>query len=207
MTWEALFEDLTSGLESEWEYERAAREAERQRLRIAQLTCHERFTALSTTGSAVAAYLRDGRVLTGEIVGAGADWLAVRQATPAVLDLVPEHAIVSVSSNAQALRTTIPQGEVATDAAGLLARLTFGYIARDLARRRVPVRVHAQAGWQHAGTIDRAGADHLDLAIHDLDVPRRSGNIRAVHLVTFAHITSIALEPSGFARVSGRSAL
>lgn len=203
MTWEALFDDLTSGLESEWEYERAAREAEQLRLHIARLTAHERFAALAADRRPATLMLRDGRALAGDLVGVGADWVALHHAGPAALHLVPEAAIVSVVTDTATLRACLPPTAAsgASDAASLTTRMTFGYIARDLARRRVPVFVHADGGWQHHGTIDRAGADHLDIAVHDRDVPRRSSAVRTAHLLAFAHVTSITIEPGGLRRV------
>lgn len=203
MTWEALFDDLTSGLESEWEYERAAREAERQRLRIAQTTMHTRLGVLSASQEHIATTLRDMRVLTGEVVGNGADWVALRSAA-ASLHLIPETALVSVAAPSEAIRLSIPSGEAPEPGtASLAARMTFGYVARDLARRRVPVLIHATGGWQHHGTIDRAGVDHLDLAVHDRDVARRERAVRSVHMLGFGHITSISIEPSGLSRFAG----
>ena len=40
-----------------------------------------------------------------------------------------------------------------------------------------------------AGTIDRAGADHLDLALHDIDEPRRSATVRGYRLIPFTALS------------------
>lgn len=200
MTWETLFDDLASGLETEWEYERAAREAERQRLRIAQLPQHARLTMLAEAREPVTASLRDGRVLTGELLGTGADWIALRPTHSPGLAVLPEAAVVSLAATADALRASIPASD-APEPSGLTARMTFGYIARDLARRRVPVLLHADGGFKHHGTIDRAGADHLDLAVHDREVARRASAVRAVHIVAFARVVSVLIEPDGLGRL------
>ena len=45
-----------------------------------------------------------------------------------------------------------------------------------------------------SGTIDRAGADHLDLALHDIDEPRRSASVRGYRLVPFAALSWVRWE-------------
>ncbi|WP_307366678.1 hypothetical protein [Microbacterium sp. W4I4] len=47
MEWEHLFEDLEGQLAAEWESERAALDAESERLRISKLTLHERLRTMA----------------------------------------------------------------------------------------------------------------------------------------------------------------
>ena len=68
----------------------------------------------------------------------------------------------------------------------LADRLTFGFVLRDLVRRRAGVAVHLASGRLLTGTIDRAGADHLDLALHEPGAPRRSDAVAGYRLVPFA---------------------
>ena len=58
---------------------------------------------------------------------------------------------------------------------------------RELARRRAVVEL-ALVGDRPAGTIDRVGADHLDLAVHALEQPRRPAAVAAIRLVPLAAI-------------------
>ncbi len=205
MTWDALFDDLTEGLESEWEYERAARDAERKRLRVAQTTWHTRLQALVTEREPVAVTLCDARVLSGTLVGFGADWAALSHATAQTLHVLPDHAVLSFIMQPETARASIEAVVSAPNASEtrptLASRMTLGYLARDLARRRVAVTVNAGMAWQQHGTIDRAGVDHLDLAVHERDTPRRSRAIGAMHLVRFEHITSITVEANAAPRV------
>jgi hypothetical protein len=41
------------------------------------------------------------------------------------------------------------------------------------------------------GTIDVVGSDHLELAEHASDVPRRAENVTAVHVVPFWALESV----------------
>jgi hypothetical protein len=63
----------------------------------------------------------------------------------------------------------------------------------------VAVALHTADGRVLTGTIDRAGADHLDLALHEPGAPRRAGDVRGYRLVPFAAVAWIGLDdPSAF---------
>jgi hypothetical protein len=46
-----------------------------------------------------------------------------------------------------------------------------------------------------AGTIDRAAADHLDIALHEPGIPRRAGVVTGHRIVPFAAVAWIRLDP------------
>jgi hypothetical protein len=58
------------------------------------------------------------------------------------------------------------------------------------------VTIALDSGRMLSGTIDRAGADHFDLALHDLGAPRRSDEVSGHRLVPFGAVAWIRLEGS-----------
>jgi hypothetical protein len=83
----------------------------------------------------------------------------------------------------------------AVPASELRERMTFGFVLRDLARRRVPVTIEDLDGCRRHGTIDRAGADHFDLAAHDAGSSRRAQDVLAYVVIAFAAVARIDREP------------
>ena len=75
---------------------------------------------------------------------------------------------------------------------GLSERMTFGFVMRDVARRRVAGGGATASGRMLTGTIDRAGADHLDLALHEPGSPRRAGDVTGHRIVPFAAVVDPA---------------
>ena len=69
--------------------------------------------------------------------------------------------------------------------------MTLGFVLRDLARRRIPVHVTGCAGDDLHGTIDRAAADHLDLALHDPGEPRLAGAVRGFRMIPFSSLVAV----------------
>ena len=77
----------------------------------------------------------------------------------------------------------------------LAVRLGLPFVLRDLCRRRTPVTLTAGGGLLQ-GTIDRVGRDHLDLAIHAPDVPRRVLAVAEVRLVSLESVRLVSYEVS-----------
>lgn len=183
MRWDRFFEDLEDQLDSEWEAERAALDTEAERLRLSRLRLRERMAALR--GGALALTLTDGTVLHGDVGGVGADWLALR--VPDGAHLVPFAAVVSAVVSPDDLlrsaRDPVPLGALAE-------RMSFGYALRDLVRRRSTVIVRVP-GAELSGTIDRAGADHFDIALHDVGEPRRRGAVAGLRIVSLDAVLSV----------------
>lgn len=196
MRWERLFEDLEGQLAAEWESERAALDSEGERLRLSRVRLHDRLVGLAGGGvrETVSMALADRSVLRGTVEALGADFAALRlESHAAGLALVRTGALASITaSEAELMRSARAEAQLART--GLSERLTFGFVLRDLARRRVPVRVHALWGEPESGTIDRVGVDHLDLAVHDAGAARRTGEVRAFRLVPLAAVAWLMLE-------------
>ena len=191
MRWDHFFDDLETQLASEWEAERAALDTEAERLRLSRVTLRERLEAAGAATGTIE--FADGTVVTARVQSVGADWAAFHPdpGAPGAL-IAPLTAIVSIGMpHADVLRSARP---AASARSALRDRLTFGYVVRDLVRRRAGVRLQLIAGRQLTGTIDRAGVDHLDLALHDAGSPRRAAAVSGHRLVPFTAISWVGAE-------------
>lgn len=191
MRWDRFFEDLEDQLAAEWEAERAALDSEAERLRVSRLQLRTRMVGFAQAAEALAIDLVDGSLLEAAVTSVGADWIAARPArTPSALAepsivLVPLAAIRAVgASHGELLRSA---REPASESR-LAERVTFGFALRDLARRRAGVTLGTGAGRALTGTIDRVGADHLDIALHDADSPRRAAAVSAFRILPFSAV-------------------
>jgi hypothetical protein len=192
--WDRFFEDLQDQFDAEWEAERAVLDTEAERLRLSRVTLRERLGELAratdAARAALALDLRGEVSLTAQVNVVGADWAGVEVGE--LSGIVPFAAICGVGlDHADLLRSARPRE---TPRASLTERMTIGFVLRDLARRRVPVTIATVAGRSLTGTIDRAGADHLDLALHDPGAPRRADAVRGHRLLPFAAIAWVRLD-------------
>ncbi|WP_137845238.1 hypothetical protein [Microbacterium sp. 2FI] len=198
MHWDRFFDDLEDQLASEWEAERAALDTEAERLRLSRVTLRDRLTLLAERDPSAAVptfELADGTILRAAVSGVGADWvaLALTEGRPAGA-LVPLGALASIGmAHAELLRSARP----APSRSSLTERLTLGFVLRDLVRRRASVTVHTASGRTLAGTIDRAGADHLDLALHEPGSARRADAVTGHRLVPFTAIAWVRVDGAG----------
>lgn len=193
--WDRLFEDLEGQLAAEWETERAALSAESERLRISRLDLRSRLRRMCDTGAAVVIELANGRRLPVHLRTLGADWIAIESAPgDDVLQgpstrIVPLHAVRGIRSDHGTVLSSLE--DVGEAASPLRERMTFGFILRDLARRRVPVHVSVLTGDDVHGTIDRAGSDHLDLAVHDAGSARLAEAVQGFRIIPFSAVVAV----------------
>ncbi|MFJ6531834.1 hypothetical protein [Microbacterium sp. NPDC091662] len=195
MHWDRLFEDLEGQLASEWEAERAVLDAESERLRIARLDLRARLWTLCGVGADATIDLVDGRRIPVSLQTLGADWVAVSsRGTGAghgasVALFLPLTAIAGIATDHGMILASLdapPSADVP-----LRERMTLGFVLRDLARRRVPVHLSTQVGDDVHGTIDRAAADHLDLAEHDPGEPRLAGAVHGFRIIPFSSLIAV----------------
>lgn len=189
MRWNRLFEDLEHQLASEWEAERAALDSEAERLRVSRLALRDRLVSL--VGAAVIGLeTSDGEIVRGAVVFVGADVVAIQpESAPHELVLAPLPGVHMLVAGAEALLASVRSPR--QPRSPLSDRITLGFVLRDAARRRMPVRISRTRGAELTGTLDRVGADHADIALHDAGAPRRASAVRGHRSVAFAAIASV----------------
>ncbi|WP_233245604.1 hypothetical protein [Homoserinimonas hongtaonis] len=193
MRWDNLFDDLESQLEAELEADDVGLRVEEERLRLARLGLRDRLVAIATDtlGSDVPVrlLLGDRRSLDVHFITLGRDWASVnRIGGPSSYCLVPFAAISGI-----VLMRAQVQSSLASPAAPdtLASRLGFGYMLRDLCRRRTAVEIVQSRGEAIHGTIDRVGRDHLDLAVHEAGIARRERDVAHIRIVPFDVIETV----------------
>lgn len=164
MRWDRLFEDLADHVEQDVTTAQDAEVAERIRAERARVDLSSRLRAHR---GPLRLLLRHGRLLSGELLDAGADWVQL-DGDPRGPTLVPLAAVVEIDGLGWAHAAPSP----------VLARLTLGYPLRRLARDREVVEVLDVLGRTLTGTVDAVGADAFELAMHPRDVPRRRAALR-----------------------------
>ena len=187
MRWERLFEDLEGQLEAAAAAELAGEVAERTRIELGRLRFADRLMA--EVGEAVALGLQGGASVEGRLERASEQWVVLRQGVQPAL--IPLGAVIAVSG----LGIT-----AAEQRSAVLRRLSLASVLRAVARDRSPVRIDLVSGRSVSGTVDAVGADHLDLAEHPADEPRRPAAVRRVLTVPFPAVA--VLQP-----VAGSSSL
>lgn len=177
MRWDRLFEDLEARLEADAARERSAEVADRTRRERAQVDLQSRLLA-SVGAHAVGVRLR-AATLTGRLVDVGPDWILLEVGAEGSV-LVPTAALRSLTGLAPGVRT----------ASVVARRFALGAALRAISRDRALVEIDS-GGLRLVGTIDVVAADHLEVAEHARDVPRRSRDVLATHVVPFAGLESV----------------
>ena len=176
MRWDRLFDDIEAQLAMQEQTELTAEAAEHARDAQARVALAQRLVAAGTTSLTLS--IQGSGTVEGVLSDVGYDWCVLRtdvtgpQRRQDVLVRLP--AVLAV--------TGLPIRADQREGAGQ-RRFSLGSALRALSRDRAVLRLTDVQGGHLTGTIDRVGMDHLDLAGHADDVPRRAGAVRAWHTV------------------------
>ena len=190
MRFELLFDDLAAQLDARLAADGAHEHAEEERLRAARTTLRERLESL-VDDAPIRVRLADGSVIDVVPSAVGCDWVAGGLASGAEA-IVPLASIASVALDTAQLRTSRERMPRPRPGGALATKLGIGVLLRDLARRRVPLDVVSlsESAPLH-GTVDRVGADHLDLAVHERGTARREGSVLEHRLIALAAVVML----------------
>lgn len=197
MRWDDLFDDLEGQLEQELSAEEVDLRAEEERLRLGRLALRDRIIAICGSEPkhspwSIQLRLTSGRHIDVRPDTVGRDWFSAALIGDGVRRaqcIVPLGAISGILLT----RSQVAQSLAGPDREperGLSARLTLGFVLRDLCRRRASVELDL-LDETVAGTIDRVGRDHLDLAVHEPGSVRRESAVSQYRLVPFAQLSLV----------------
>jgi hypothetical protein len=181
MRWDALFADLEAQAEVLGQALRAAEVDERTRGELASLRLRDR--ARAAVGTPLRLRSSGGLLGVGELRRVGPDWLLVEEAGSRELVVATAH-LVSVRGLGR--YSAVPASEGAVE-----SRLAFRHALRGIARDRSAVRVHLVDGSTVDATIDRIGADFIEVATHGAAEARRRQDVREVELIPIGAIAGV----------------
>jgi hypothetical protein len=172
--WDEVFADLEAQFEELGSAELEADVAERIRVEQSRIRLVDRLRA-SHGGTVVVFVSGCGEPVVGQIDRVGVDWLLLRGTPGETVVCLPAVTSVTGEVSARAEDPTIPQAQI---------RLGLGHVLRRLSRDRTTVALTLRSGGTLAGTVERVGIDHLDLAVGQ-GVPRRRPEFRGVRVIPF----------------------
>jgi hypothetical protein len=188
MRWQQLFADLQGQFAEQEMAEERAQWPSRVRAEVGAVAFVDRLGG--AVGLPVALHCRGAGPLAGRLVEVGVDWLLLEddRARSSLVALTAVRAVAGLGR-----RTA-----VAEDAGDVRVRLDLRRALRALARDRAPVQLVLDDGLQLSGTVDRVGADYLELAEHPAGEPRRAEAVRGVRAVVLDSIALVRSEPAAF---------
>jgi hypothetical protein len=184
MRWDDLFRDLEAQLDAAEAAELDAEVADRTRREAALLTLVDRTRA--ALGHPVVVRVLGAGAVDGRLADVGSQWLLIAEAGGREV-LVPWSAVLSLGG----LRAW---SDVPGSAGQVFARLGLGHALRGIARDRLPVQVWLTDGSVVSGTVDRVGADFVEVTEHGSGEVRRRGDVTGVRTIPLA---ALALVRSG----------
>jgi hypothetical protein len=161
--WDELFADLEAQFEAAQAAELAAEVSDRTRRELARVRLVDRLRA--SIDQPLTVGVPHLGSLRGRVTRVGPDWLLLTE-TPGREALVPLAIVLTVGGLGPQAEEPGREGEVA-------ARLGLRYALRLLARDRASLSITLTDGRTVSGTLDRVGADFVEIAEHSADVMRR----------------------------------
>ena len=171
MRWQELFDDLEAqaAAADRASYEDEVRDRTRREAGLVRTVDRLR----GALGSPLVVTVLGAGTVLGGLLDAGEDWLLLEERPGRDL-LVPLSAVVAVGGLGR--RTAPEQDQVGR-------RLDLRWALRGLARDRSAVQVVLRDGSSLTGTLDRVGADHVELAEHAPGELRRAAAVSGVRLL------------------------
>jgi hypothetical protein len=179
--WDDLFADLEAQAQALEVAERAAEVGERARIEFGATGMLQRLRA--AIGAGLRIELLGGVAVSGTVQRVGVDWLLCDEGAGREA-LVPLHAVRMVQGLGRMSATPGSEGAVA-------ARLTIRSALRAIARDRSAVRLHTVDGAVLDATVDRVGADFVEVARHAAGEARRRAEVRDVVLVPLDAVAAV----------------
>jgi hypothetical protein len=181
MRWDWLFADLEAQASQRERDERGAEVDERARAEAGRLHLVDRLRA--GVGSPLRIECAGGLSARGTLERIGSEWLLLSDEGAGEL-LLALDAVLAVAGLGR-LSADPDSGGVVGSRLGLRSAL------RALVRDRATVRVVSRHGAVFEGTLDRVGADFVELATHPAGELRRRGEVRDVLVLALADVAAV----------------
>jgi len=179
--WQRLFSDLEAQAEELAAGEFDAEVAERTRIEVGKLRLVDRLRA--TTGHPVQISCAGAGSVSGQLDQVGSDWVLLTE-SPGREVLVPVQSVMSLVGLGALSAAPGSEGKVAS-------RLDLRHALRRIVRDRAPVQIMLTDGSRADGTLDRVGADFIELAEHPRGEPRRATAVLRVRTVPLAALALV----------------
>lgn len=181
MRWQQLFADLQAQFDEAEAAAERSESASRARAELGAVRLSQRL--LGSLGAPVSVTCRGAGQVAGVLVDVGSDWLLLEDGHGRQ-NLVATAAVGAVAGLGRATAPPEPAGAVR----GLL---DLRRALRALARDRAGVQVVMEDGGVLNGTLDRVGADYVELAEHPADLPRRSEAVQGVRAIVISAVAVV----------------
>jgi hypothetical protein len=189
MRWQQLFDDLSAQFDEEEVAAERSESASHARAEVGAVRLAERLGG--ALGSPLTLGCGGAGSVAGVLVDLGVNWLLLEDERGRQ-SLVATAAVRTVAGLGR--RTVAPQ-----PAGPVRERLDLRWALRGLARDRSPVQIVLDDGGVLSGTLDRVGADYLEVAEHAADQPRRAGAVQGVRAVVIDAVAVVRTASPGLA--------
>ncbi|MGH8889135.1 MAG: hypothetical protein ACRDV3_05155 [Acidothermaceae bacterium] len=181
MRWHDLFDDLEAQYGAARDAELASEISDRTRRELALVRLIDRLRP--AIGQPVSVRLLGAAVIEGELTAVGPDWLLLTEIAGREA-LVATHAVLSIGGLAAQSANPDSEGKVS-------ARLTLAFALRAIVRDRSAVMLSYLDGSTTTGTLDRVGADFVEIAEHAPGEERRRQAVRGVRTVPLGSLALV----------------
>lgn len=181
MRWDELFADLEAQAGAADLAQRAGEVDERTRGEIGMLGLRERLRAALDVPLRVT--LSGQLALTATLQRVGPDWLLLAEDGGREAVVVLDH-VLGVRG--------LGRHSATPDSTGVVeSRLGLRHALRGIARDRLPCRLHLADASTVDATVDRVGADFVEVATHGAGEMRRRQDVRDVELIPLRALVAV----------------